>query len=217
MHRYKISNLKTFNDLRYQKYDSQLKVRFFTLGWDKAVINVLSDIYSDLKDISILDVGCATGRLLKSLAFAGIRNLSGTDIAPKILNVVAKKISHSDINLELKVADAEQNLPWKDEVFDVVTMTGVLHHFYYPTLVLAEIYRVLKKEGVFIIIEPWFPWPLRIPINLYLKVFPREGDCHYYNVPDVKILLNESNFSYNHYKRPSIHSFLLIANRKNIT
>jgi len=209
MHRYKASNLKTFNVLRYERYDLQFWVRFFTFGWDKAILSVLNEMLVDLKNICVLDVGCATGRLLDSLAHAGARNLAGTDLAPRILNVAAKTISKAGVNADLKVADAEQQLPWPNEFFDVVTMTGVLHHFCYPKRVLAEIHRVLVKNGIFILIEPWFPWFVRVPINMYLQVVPREGDCHYFGVAEAKRLLIQCNFGLTSYRRPTIHSFLL--------
>ncbi len=215
--RYKASNLKTFNVLRYERYDSQFWVRFFTRRWDKAILNVLDEMLVDLKSLHILDVGCATGRLLNSLAHAGARSLAGTDLAPRILDIAAKKISQTDANVDLKLADAEQQLPWPDEFFDVVTMTGVLHHPYYPRRVLAEIRRVLVKNGRFILIEPWLPWFVRIPINIYLRVVPREGDCHYFSVTEAKRLLMQLDFEVLNYRRPTIHSFLFSTIKKKVS
>jgi len=42
-----------------------------------------------------------------------------------------------------------ENLPFKDNYFDIVVLTNVLDHTNLPTKVLSEINRVLKKRGLF--------------------------------------------------------------------
>ena len=50
------------------------------------------------------------------------------------------------------------NLPFKNNVFDVVISTEVFEHLEYPSKTANEIYRVLKKNGVFIGSAPFlFP------------------------------------------------------------
>ena len=50
------------------------------------------------------------------------------------------------------------NLPFKDKTFDVVICTEVFEHLKYPLIASNEIYRVLKKKGVFIGSAPFiFP------------------------------------------------------------
>lgn len=174
INKYRISNYKTYNKKVLDTYDNCIWIPIFKIKEaDRSVVRELRD---DIDKIHIIDIGCATGRLLETLSLAGAKNLYGTDIAPKILEKVKEKAKRLNIDIELKVADAEVNIPWKDNSFDVVTLTGVYHHFIFPDRALKEMYRVLKKNGKLIIVEPRFPIIIRQALNLYLKVFMHEGD-----------------------------------------
>ena len=107
---------------------------------DRTIVQELGPHISSLR---ILDVGCATGRLLERLAEAGATQLFGVDLAPRILEVAAEKLSKTGTLVDLRTADAEDCLPWDHESFDAITLTGVLHHFFRPRDALAEVRRVL--------------------------------------------------------------------------
>ena len=181
--KYKTSNYRTYNNKVLDTYDKSIWIPIFKLkDLDKSVIQ---DLQNDINKIHILDVGCATGRLLEALTLAGAKNLYGTDIAPNILEKVKEKAKKLNVDIDLKVADVEFNIPWKDNCFDVVALTGVYHHFINPLKALGEIFRVLKKNGRLIIVEPRFPIIIRQIINLYLKVFMHEGDHKFYTPRNI--------------------------------
>jgi ubiquinone/menaquinone biosynthesis C-methylase UbiE len=71
----------------------------------------------------------------------------------------------------LKTADSEDDLPWPDNSFDIITLTGVIHHFYRLNDALKEAYRVLDKQGKLIILDPWFPIIIRQIVNSWLYFF----------------------------------------------
>ncbi|MFB6341135.1 class I SAM-dependent methyltransferase [Saccharicrinis sp. FJH62] len=177
--RYKISNYLTYNAKVLDTYDNSIWIPIFKLKEiDQSVVLELKD---EIDKIHILDIGCATGRLLETLSLAGAKNLYGTDIAPNILKKVEDKAKKQNIHIDLKVADAEVNIPWSDNMFDVVALTGVYHHFIQPERALREIYRVLKRNGRVIVIEPRFPVIIRQILNLYLKFFMHEGDHRFFS------------------------------------
>ncbi len=211
MDRYKASNLQAFNVRRPHRYDSSLWVRFWTSQWDWEVLFELPD---DISSLRILDVGCATGRLLKTLARAGAQHLAGTDLAPRILSVARRKLCESRITADLRVADAEDTLPWPNSSFDVVIMTGVLHHFYRPIEATKEIHRVLQNEGHLLVIEPWLPLPLRLVVNLGLRFIPREGDCYYYTPSEVIRIFTLLGFTNFRYRRVAGHSFMIVCSKQ---
>jgi len=200
------SNLRTYNEKLLQKYDDSVWVKFWIGKWDSRVITEIGD---ELSSLNILDVGCATGRLLSSLASAGVQNLAGTDIAPKIIELAEKNLKEKGINADLRISDAENVLPWEINTFDAVTMTGVLHHFLKPLLALKEIYRVLKKNGKLIIIEPSFFAPLRKTVNIYLGYFTHEGDCRFYSLHQAEELLRGCGFSIISGSKVTFHSFII--------
>ena len=200
------SNLKAYNGKLLLGYDNSFWVKFWTGKWGDEVI---SELGVDLSSMNILDVGCATGRLLSSLAHAGAQNLAGTDVAVKIVEQAGKNLEKTGITADLRVSDAEDKLPWGESVFTAVTMTGVLHHFFSPLRALSEVYRILKQGGKLIIIEPLFFIPLKQTVNLYLRFFSHEGDCRFYSPSEVIELTKSSGFTGCRYRKFTFHSFML--------
>jgi len=47
------------------------------------------------------------------------------------------------------------NAPFKDETFDTVISTQVLEHIEKPWIMIGEIYRILKKDGICILTAPF--------------------------------------------------------------
>jgi len=91
------------------------------------------------------------------------------------LKVAEKKLAQRGVPVDLRVADAEDHLPWDDESVDAVTLTGVLHHFFRPTDALAEIRRVLCPRGRFLVLDACFFPLVREFVNLALRVGPHDG------------------------------------------
>jgi SAM-dependent methyltransferase len=176
--RYKASGFKAYNFKLPRRYDDSIVAKVFRVS----VMDdfVLDELGVDIGGLAILDVGCATGRLLDRLAANGARRLAGSDLAPQILDVARSKLALRGADVKLECADAETSLPWPSHSFSVVTLTGVLHHFFIPHAALSEISRVLRPGGRLIIVDPCFFFPVREFFNLCLKVHPHEGDYHFY-------------------------------------
>ena len=98
---------------------------------------------------AILDVGCGGGRTLSKLAAAaGQGKVYGVDFSDESV-AVSKKINAQwirDGRVEVQQAAVSQ-LPFPDEMFDLVT--AVETHFWWPDLPrdLKEVFRVLKAGG----------------------------------------------------------------------
>jgi ubiquinone/menaquinone biosynthesis C-methylase UbiE len=192
--RYKASSYRSYNFRMASRYDTCLWMRFCqTALWDRTLVQELGP-RPRIGSLRILDVGCATGRLLERLARAGALQLFGTDLAPRILDVAAEKLSKTGIQVDLRAADAEDRLPWEGDFFDVVTLTGVLHHFFRPKDALAEIRRVLRPGGRLLIIDPSFFTPVRQILNAALQVAPHDGDYRFYSATRAVVLLADAGF-----------------------
>ena len=187
--RYKASSYRSYNTVMPERYD---RIWGRWLGpWDRAIAGVIG---SDIAALRILDVGCATGRLLQVLASAGATALAGADLAPRILDVAAQKLAQADVHADLQPADAEDRLPWDDSTFDAVTLTGVLHHFFRPMDALAEIRRVLRPGGRLLVADPSFFTPLRQVLNTWFRFRPHDGDYHFYSATGAAKLLVSAGF-----------------------
>jgi ubiquinone/menaquinone biosynthesis C-methylase UbiE len=209
--RYKASSLRTYNKKWPGSYDSCIYWKVYPAEkWDRAVIEHCP---ADISSTDILDVGCASGRLLESLARAGATRLAGVELAPKMLDFARSRLNSAGYSADMKVADAEDYLPWPDQSFDMVALTGVLHHFYRPTDALGEIHRVLRTGGRLIILEPYFPPPIRQIINLFLRIKPVNGDCRFYTHRGVERLLVEKGFTVPESRFLGWYSYLSVGER----
>jgi len=98
----------------------------------------------------ILEIGTGTGEYAKGLSVYG-SSLFCTDISFNMLNKAITKVTKQG-SARFFVSDIGQ-LPSRDETFDAVVGNAVLHHLDIKKA-LPELFRVLKKGGVFAFTEP---------------------------------------------------------------
>ncbi len=104
------------------------------------------------RGVDVLDVGCGSGTLLGLLKQRGFR-VNGLDFSAE-----AAAIAKAENGVDVAVGSLEE-AHFPAESFDVVTLFHVMEHVTNPRLVLAEVSRVLKPNGVAILqvpnIESW--------------------------------------------------------------
>ena len=209
--RYKASSYRAYNFKMPKRYDSSFWMSFCQVPLcDRTV---MTEVGPEIDSLRILDVGCATGRLLLSLASAGGKDLSGVDIAPRILEVAHQKLAAAQVSAELRAADAEDAIPWPSESFDVATLTGVLHHFYRPYDALQEIGRVLRPGGRIILIDPCLFVPVRQLVNLALRAAPHDGDFRFYSPRGAARIVEKVAFRCSEVRRVGLWTYLIVAVR----
>ena len=98
----------------------------------------------------VLDLGCHFGFHAHYLARLGHR-VVGAEIDPELVRIGKKKYSHP--NLELVQVEGTR-LEFADCSFDAVLLLEVLEHTRDPRGLVAEIHRVLRPGGVFILSVP---------------------------------------------------------------
>lgn len=132
---------KKYFTVIYLKQNSQERFNVFREN--------LKIIYRFVKEGKLLDIGCAYGEFL-SLAQQYFE-VSGVDISAFALASAKKRLK----NANLQVIDgSKEKLPYKNESFDVVTCFDVIEHLANTQFLFSEVYRVLKKNGVFFITTP---------------------------------------------------------------
>ena len=117
----------------------------------RALIAQLVDRYAGPRQELLLDVGCGSGSIVRLLAARGHR-VVGLDTDAESLAAVAKR----DAGAWLVAGDATR-LPFGDETFDGVLALDVLEHVQ-DRAAAAEIRRVLKPGGWFLVAVPAMPW-----------------------------------------------------------
>ncbi|MCK5098388.1 MAG: metalloregulator ArsR/SmtB family transcription factor [Desulfobacteraceae bacterium] len=124
--------------------------------WDRLKKEVFGsfDLNSTIKEKlsfhgKISDLGCGTGELIERLSGETSHKLIGVDSSPEMLEQARLRLSRTE-NAELRLGELE-HLPMKNKEIDTAIMNMVLHHISQPELPIAEAYRVLKPEGLFIL------------------------------------------------------------------
>jgi len=95
---------------------------------------------------SVLDVGCATGALLDFLRGRGWR-VTGVEISP------AAEYGRNVRKLDITALPLEEN-KFPCDSFDVILASHLIEHLNNPSSFLAEVNRVLKKNGHVFITTP---------------------------------------------------------------
>jgi ubiquinone/menaquinone biosynthesis C-methylase UbiE len=100
----------------------------------------------------------ATGGGHTALAIAPhVANVTVTDLTPRILEKASEFIlSQGVTNVQFEIADAEQ-LPFPAQSFDRVTCRIAAHHFPAVAQAVYEVARVLKPDGLFLLIDCMAP------------------------------------------------------------
>jgi ubiquinone/menaquinone biosynthesis C-methylase UbiE len=98
------------------------------------------------RPIAILDVGCGTGRLLRTAEqrFPGAV-LEGVDAAVEMVKH-AQGVNPAGSRIRFQLATAER-LPFAADQFDLVFSTMTFHHWDDQSRAAGEVARVLKQRG----------------------------------------------------------------------
>lgn len=105
-----------------------------------------------------LDCGCADGGYAVTVAAAGASCVVGVDPeADRLQAALLRKRCDAPVWYARAVSEA---LPLLDESFDTVLMNEVLEHVDSERAALAEVRRVLRPGGYFVVMGPnrWFPF-----------------------------------------------------------
>lgn len=171
------------------EYDGLNRVISFGVDvkWRKKVVNLVKDIHPD----RILDVATGTGDLAIQLVPSGASEIIGLDISAGMLDVGRKKIAQKGFEGKIEMVQADsEDLPFEDAYFDAITVAFGVRNFEHLEKGLAEIYRVLKPGGLFVILETSVPTktPFKQGYSLYSKhllpligkVFSKDKDAYAY-------------------------------------
>jgi ubiquinone/menaquinone biosynthesis C-methylase UbiE len=109
-----------------------------TIRW---ITKKLRTIQRATKGETLLDIGCGSGFILR-YALPYFKTIVGIDISFAILKGLRKQ------GYLVVCADID-HLPFKNDVFSVVSCFAVLHHLYIYTSLTEESYRILKTRGIF--------------------------------------------------------------------
>jgi demethylmenaquinone methyltransferase/2-methoxy-6-polyprenyl-1,4-benzoquinol methylase len=158
-------------------YDGLNRVISFGIDvkWRKKVLKLVTA----KKPERILDVATGTGDLAILMAKTGAAEIIGADISEGMMEVGRKKVAEKGLDgkIQLVYGDSEK-LPFADNYFDAITVAFGVRNFETLEKGLGEILRVLKPDGIFVILETSVPtkFPFRQGYKFYTRfILPAIG------------------------------------------
>ncbi|WP_159800193.1 bifunctional demethylmenaquinone methyltransferase/2-methoxy-6-polyprenyl-1,4-benzoquinol methylase UbiE [Flavobacterium sp. MK4S-17] len=151
-------------------YDGLNRVISFGIDvkWRKKVLKMVAAKNPQ----TILDIATGTGDLAILMAQTQAKEIIGADISAGMLDVGRKKITEQKLDSRIKmVLGDSENLPFEDNYFDAITVAFGVRNFENLEKGLAEILRVLKPGGIFVILETSVPvkFPFKQGYKIYTK------------------------------------------------
>jgi demethylmenaquinone methyltransferase/2-methoxy-6-polyprenyl-1,4-benzoquinol methylase len=153
--------------------------RVISFGIDIKWRNKVVDLVSSTNPKNILDIATGTGDLAISLSKTSAEEIVGLDISDGMLEVGRKKIKTKNLDgiIKMVIGDSE-DLPFENDTFDAITVAFGVRNFMNLKKGLSEIQRVLKPNGIFVILETSVPTktPYKQGYKLYSKfILPTIG------------------------------------------
>ena len=168
-----------FNNIAptYDKLNHILSLNIDKIWRRKAVKRIVKNLRNseteNLKtpNSQVLDMACGTADSTIALAKAGVPRVTGVDISEGMLKVGEKKIEELNLNsvISLKVEDCE-NLSFEDNTFDAAFIAFGIRNFEDKKKGLKELHRVLKPNGLLLMLELSVPQN-KILLSLYKLYF----------------------------------------------
>jgi ubiquinone/menaquinone biosynthesis C-methylase UbiE len=102
--------------------------------------------------LRVLDLGCGTGHLLRTLAsrYPDAKQLVGIDAAPDMVKTAAKATDDPRVTFAGGVAE---QIGYPDETFDLIVSTTSFDHWSDQQAGLRECFRVLRRGGQLVLVD----------------------------------------------------------------
>lgn len=171
---------KMFDEVS-SNYDFLNRILTFGLdiGWRKKVVKLVQNHTENRTDKKYLDIATGTGDLAIMLAKVKDAKITGLDISKGMLDVGIKKVKAKNLEKQINmVLGDSEKLPFDDNSFDAITVGFGVRNFEDLDAGLTEIHRVLKKDGIFVVLETSQPQksPMKQLFQFYSKyVIPTVG------------------------------------------
>lgn len=153
----------------------------------------------------LLDLGCGLGLTLSIVAQEFPKSI-GCDIDEKALRATRIILKEVGVKIPLVLYDGKI-LPFKDNSFDLVILIEVIEHVEDPELMLKEIKRVLRPDGLLHVTtaNKWWPYEphFKLPFLSYLPP----------TLADLYVKLTGRGENYQGIKLPSYGEFKKLVNQ----
>jgi demethylmenaquinone methyltransferase / 2-methoxy-6-polyprenyl-1,4-benzoquinol methylase len=146
--------------------------RVISLGidvkWRKKVVALVANKNPE----TILDIATGTGDLAILMTQTSAKKIVGLDLSAGMLEIGKKKIAEKNLQnkIEMVIGDSEK-MPFANDYFDAITVSFGIRNFETLEKGLSEILRVLKPNGIFVILETSVP--VKFPFKQGYRFYTR--------------------------------------------
>lgn len=169
---------------RYDLLNRVLSFRIDVL-WRREVIRILSRF----KPLRILDVATGTADLAIALNSLQPEKIVGLDLSAQMLAVGQDKVNSRQLQQKIQLVKGDsESLPFENDSFDAATVAFGVRNFENLQKGLDEIFRVLKPEAPFVILE--FSKVKTFPVKQFYQIYFR------YITPFVGKLISRDKKAY---------------------
>ncbi len=151
--------------------------------------NWLTHALPHIQGPKVLETSFGTGYLLTQ--YADKFDTYGIDYNEKFVAMATEKLQKKNISATLQKADIE-DLPFDDETFDCIVNTMAFTGYPNGEKAMAEIHRVLKPGGKFILIDIDYPTNRNWLGMKLTRLWAALGDL----IRDMDPLFHQFNFEY---------------------
>jgi ubiquinone/menaquinone biosynthesis C-methylase UbiE len=154
-------------------------------SWNENALHILSKNVIKHKPETILDIGCGNGKgviLIANCFNVDFHHIYGIDIRDVCLTACQKIFNVIKLDLE------KNELPFRDDAFDLVICNQVLEHLLSYTNVINDTIRVTKKGGYIVFGIP----NLSHLINRILLLFGLQPLCIAIDGPHIRGFTHKS-------------------------
>lgn len=187
----KISTERQF-DIWAKTYDVGIWNQYFKRSTN-FVKNYIDNVA--LSKGTLLDIGCGTGDLCLKMCYSkSFDKIIGVDVSTEMLKQANIKKSNLGLNKVTFVKSLAEELPLESNSVDVITCLNSFHH-HNQKKTIGEVKRVLKKSGLFLVLDPVIDGPVRITWAYMLKKIFKEPDVKYFSKKDLFNLARDNGLS----------------------
>ena len=181
-------------DLSYQYqwlYDGISRTTALAVGGESRFRQLALQGLSIAQDSKVLDLCCGSGQTTQFLVQRS-RHVTGLDASPFSIARAKKNVPQADY-----VEAFAEKMPLSDNEFDLVHTSAAMHEMEAQQLrqILQEVYRVLKPDGYFAMVDFHPPTnPVFVPgLAVFFWLFETETAWQFIKT-DVAALLTEIGF-----------------------
>ena len=182
-------NRKEYTEKFDQTYSHLAKIYDLVVRWVPIWRNWISTALPHISGPNVLEISFGTGYLLTR--YANEYFTCGIDYNWELTHIARQNLLRADVRASLQQADVEY-LPYRSESFDTVVNTMAFTGYPDGQKALAEIHRVIKKEGRLVLVDINYPLDQNWLGMKCTRLWASAGDI----IRDLGKLLKDAGFEY---------------------